>query len=208
MAWRATDSSFILRGFLGSNARNGLVRPNRRTRPARLVRESVVRKLLCLDFDGVIHSYSNGWKGPRTIPDAPVPGALEFIALALESMDVAIYSSRSHALFGRWAMKAWLRERVAVEFLAATTSENSDWYMPDKREASALVRRFGEAGALTLDMHDEIVGYASREFVRAIQWPKFKPPAFVGLDDRQLTFNGNGPSIDDLHDFKPWNKRV
>ena len=37
------------------------------------------KPIICLDFDGVIHSYTSGWKGAAVIPDPPVPGALEFI---------------------------------------------------------------------------------------------------------------------------------
>lgn len=82
------------------------------------------KKILCLDFDGVIHSYSSGWKGPRTIPDAPVPGAIEFIesfindfcdipdsicAMAPEgTWELHIFSSRTHYWFGRRAMRRWL----------------------------------------------------------------------------------------------------
>lgn len=29
------------------------------------------------DFDGVIHSYTSGWKGATEIPDPPVPGVRE-----------------------------------------------------------------------------------------------------------------------------------
>ena len=36
-------------------------------------------KILCLDFDGVIHSFTSGWRGAGIIPDPPVPGALDFI---------------------------------------------------------------------------------------------------------------------------------
>ena len=37
------------------------------------------KPILCLDFDGVIHSYSSGWKGAAVIPDPPVDGAMRFI---------------------------------------------------------------------------------------------------------------------------------
>jgi hypothetical protein len=32
----------------------------------------MTKPILCLDFDGVIHSYSSGWKGADVIPDPPV----------------------------------------------------------------------------------------------------------------------------------------
>jgi len=66
------------------------------------------KPILCLDFDGVIHSYSSGWKGADVIPDPPVPGAIEFIRAALEHFDVQIYSSRSHQSGGVNAMREWL----------------------------------------------------------------------------------------------------
>jgi hypothetical protein len=55
----------------------------------------VSKPILCLDFDGVIHSYSSGWKGAAVIPDPPVPGALPFIVAAMEKFTVAIHSSRA-----------------------------------------------------------------------------------------------------------------
>ena len=42
----------------------------------------MTKPILCLDFDGVIHSYTSGWKGARIILDPPVPGALDFILAA------------------------------------------------------------------------------------------------------------------------------
>lgn len=66
------------------------------------------KPILCLDFDGVIHSYTSGWKGADVIPDPPVPGALKFIVEALQHFRVAIFSSRSHQPGGLQAMQQWL----------------------------------------------------------------------------------------------------
>lgn len=72
------------------------------------VPERTAKPLLCLDFDGVIHSYASGWKGADVIPDPPVPGALQFIAAAVEHFTVAVYSSRSGQPGGVQAMQQWL----------------------------------------------------------------------------------------------------
>ena len=77
--------------------------------------------IILVDFDGVIHSYTSGWCGVATIPDDPVPGAIEWLERHLPVPDslcamapeytgpvVQIYSSRSRSWFGRRAMKKWL----------------------------------------------------------------------------------------------------
>jgi hypothetical protein len=64
--------------------------------------------ILCLDFDGVLNSYTSGWKGATTIPDPPVPGAIEFLCEALAYFEVHIYSSRSHQDGGIDAMMDWI----------------------------------------------------------------------------------------------------
>jgi hypothetical protein len=66
-----------------------------------------------LIFDGVLHSYTSGWQGATVIPDPPVPGAIEFIADALASFNVVIYSSRSHEPGGIAAMQDWFRRQDA-----------------------------------------------------------------------------------------------
>ncbi len=38
----------------------------------------------------------------------------------------------------------------------------------------------------------------------ALKFPDTKPPAFVGLDDRVITFTGTWPSVAELANFKPW----
>jgi len=65
------------------------------------------KPILCLDFDGTIHSYESGWQGADEIPDQPVPGAFEFIDDALGQFDVHVFSARSGLPGGIEAMKAW-----------------------------------------------------------------------------------------------------
>lgn len=86
--------------------------------------------VLCVDFDGVIHSYSSGWRGARNIPDPPVEGAVEWlISLIAGGKDgsplfsVQIYSSRSRYFGGRRAIRKWLlrwgltgRELARIKF--------------------------------------------------------------------------------------------
>lgn len=75
--------------------------------------------IICVDFDGVIHSYTSGWKGADVIPDPPVPGAIEWLIAHLpvpdalgmaphyEGPEPVIYSARSSQSGGIKAMKAW-----------------------------------------------------------------------------------------------------
>lgn len=77
--------------------------------------------IICVDFDGVVHSYKSGWKGVSNIPDPPVEGAIKWLEDHLPCPDslcamapkyegpiVQIYSSRSKSWRGRRAMKKWL----------------------------------------------------------------------------------------------------
>ena len=133
--------------------------------------------ILNIDFDGVIHSYTSGWQGPRNIPDPPVPGAIDWLRSLLtdaESIcamaprfadfDICIFSSRSRYIGGRWAMKNWLGE----EF------EKAGYYW---------------------------------QLIQLIRFPLFKPPAFLHIDDRAFVFKGLFPSTDKMLSFKPWNKK-
>ena len=66
-------------------------------------------KTLCIDFDGVLHSYTSGWKGADVVSDDPVQGAIPWLnSLVDHGWDVAIYSSRSGERGGVEAMKKWL----------------------------------------------------------------------------------------------------
>lgn len=122
---------------------------------------------LCLDFDGVLHSYISGWKGHDVIPDPPVPGAMQFLLQAVDKFDVCIFSSRSALDEGRDAMVRWI----------------DYWVDKELTEEEAYRVKCG------------------------IDFPVDKPAAFVSIDDRAITFTGTWPDLDELLQFKPWNKK-
>jgi hypothetical protein len=67
-------------------------------------------KTICIDFDGVIHSYVSPWIDATIIPDPPVFGAFQFIELCLQNdFKVAIFSSRSGQPRGIEAMIQWFQ---------------------------------------------------------------------------------------------------
>jgi hypothetical protein len=79
--------------------------------------ERAARKpILCVDFDGVVHSYTSGWHGDDVIADPPVPGALRWLWRAREWFEVRIYSSRSKRPEGCAAMRKWLLEQAIAEW--------------------------------------------------------------------------------------------
>lgn len=136
----------------------------------------MAQMIIVLDFDGVVHSYTSPWEKPGNIPDPPVPGAMGAICDYLEDgFRVAIYSSRSKSLSGRWSMKRWLRGAMAVYLHSRSTEPDPD---------------------VVLNM-----------VMRQIEWPLFKPPAFVTIDDRAICFDGTWPSGSQIRSFKPWNKK-
>jgi len=157
------------------------------------------KPILSLDFDGVIHSYTSGWKGAANIPDPPVPGVGIFLLKAVQSFKVAIFSSRSHQWGGRRAMRAYVREILWDACLSETSEMERAWQAtqclpPDYIPWTAYDVR---------DVADHIH--------RKIGYPLFKPAALMSIDDRALTFNGDwsdpayGPEA--IKAFKPWNKR-
>ncbi len=105
---------------MGNDRESGMVAAARRVflhherkNPEQLpgIRGQIMKKIICLDFDGVIHSYTSGWRGARNIPDPPVEGALEWMLEAIRehSYEIQVLSSRSRYIGGRWAMRRWLR---------------------------------------------------------------------------------------------------
>jgi hypothetical protein len=131
------------------------------------------KPIMCVDFDGVIHSYTTPWINEFTIPDPPVSGALAWLWEATKHFTVHIYSSRSKTEAGRNAMQTWLCNYAKAEF---PPNHPMCW----------------EPGP-----------------AYPIIFSHEKPPAFLTIDDRALTFNGTWENLvpANLLNFKSWNKR-
>ncbi|HEY3789250.1 MAG TPA: hypothetical protein VGL71_10360 [Urbifossiella sp.] len=74
------------------------------------------RRTVCLDFDGVLHSYRTGWCGAEIIPDPPIHGTREAVARLRQLYRVVVLSSRCHTEAGRKAVANWLeRHEIVVD---------------------------------------------------------------------------------------------
>jgi hypothetical protein len=136
------------------------------------------KPILCLDFDGVLHSYSSGWKGADSIPDPPTPGAMMFLHHAVHYFDVQIYSSRSGQPGGIQAMKDWLNYEVARFFDCAFAGAPDDMDKRDEVLAAISFPTSKPAAFLTID---------DRALCFTGNWADFYPQDLLG--------------------FQPWNKR-
>ena len=125
---------------------------------------------ICIDFDGVIHSYEKGWQGGVIYGDV-VPGFFEWAQSATQFFEIVIYSSRSSSDTGRSDMMIWLEDKL---------------------------RKWNEIQEENLRLEPGIFSY-----------PRYKPAAWLTIDDRAICFRGDwsAPELspDSMRAFKPWN---
>src|SRR5688572_12476798 len=69
-----------------------------------------MRGTVAVDFDGVLHSYTSPWVNAETIPDPPVPGAIEWLTEISKHFDIVIHTTRGTRMDGRVAVSEWLEK--------------------------------------------------------------------------------------------------
>lgn len=86
------------------------------------------RRTICIDWDGVIHSYTSGYQGDvASFPDAPVEGAIEFLTNLLSSGNwiVIIHTARTDGLNlpGIWRVEEAIFDYLHKHGLPANLAE-------------------------------------------------------------------------------------
>lgn len=129
--------------------------------------DGTTKPILCIDFDGVIHSYERGWQD-GTIYGNVTPGFFDWVREVKQHFRLVIYSSRSKTKLGIAEIKNWLEDQIHNAYENPKPIHVGDF-----------------------------------EFAHE------KPAAFLTIDDRAITFNGDWSVLDVefLRNFKPWTQR-
>ena len=81
-----------------------------------------MKKTICVDLDGVLCSWADGWKGPHIFGD-PIPGAKEFLEKLRAIGEVVIHTSRC---WGGWVEKDDRRSYWDIKHSIAAWLEDHD----------------------------------------------------------------------------------
>lgn len=101
-------------------------------------------KTVCIDFDGVIHSYTSGWKGDSEIPDPPVPGWDNALAgLKEKGYRIVVLTTRALTEAGKKAVEKWMEEHELPFDLVTATKVPAKVYIDDR-----VIRFAGDPGKM------------------------------------------------------------
>ena len=131
-------------------------------------------RTVVFDFDGVIHSYTSGWKGETNIPDPPVPGIQEALKEIHDAgYEVVVVSTRCKTVLGRMAIENWLD-------MYGMTQE-VDKVCKEKPPAIAYI----DDRAICFDGHPETLLKKIQNFQPWYKKPTLTPPnEWVSVYDR------------------------
>ena len=150
------------------------------------------KPVICVDFDGVIHSYEKGWQNGQ-IYGTVVQGFFEWAAMVKDHFNIVIYSSRSSNPDKERQMITWLWFR----YLDWT---GNDKYIPVSDSMGRYVEEIKANISDVIDIFDQTFTFTNK-----------KPPAYLTIDDRAVCFKGdwNAPDItlQALMDFQSWTEK-
>lgn len=69
----------------------------------------MIKRTICVDFDGVLHVYTSPWTARSEVNDGPVDGALQFLRELINAgLEVVVFSVRCASEEGVEAIQRWL----------------------------------------------------------------------------------------------------
>lgn len=91
-----------------------------------------MKRTASVDFDGVLHDYSDGWTGYEP-NGGPIPGAREFVQwLVAQEIEVIISSCRAYTQIGRTGIQDWLLFHGFPRCSVTCEKPHAEWYIDDR----------------------------------------------------------------------------
>jgi hypothetical protein len=91
------------------------------------------KKVIAIDFDGVLHESSSPWTKAAEVNDGPTPGALEAVRSYLAAgYRVVVYSARATDPKGRAAILRWLSSHQFPPMSVTHEKPNAELYIDDR----------------------------------------------------------------------------
>ncbi|WP_160051060.1 hypothetical protein [Nocardiopsis sp. FR26] len=142
------------------------------------------RRTVAVDFDGVIHTYEDGWRDGSVYGDL-VPGAGAALELLMDTYTVFVHTSRDPAQVVPWLTEKWRSDRgytvTADDHCrpcgGSAQAPSGDAPCP-RCEGTGQARFWDEPGVLLVTQR--------------------KLPAWVYIDDRGLRFLSWGQALNQL----------
>lgn len=85
---------------------------------------SNLARTIAVDFDGVLHPYTDGWVGSVPADEPPIDGAHDFLRLLDEQgFRVVVFSTRADHVEGYQGIERWLSMHGLGKYVATITDK-------------------------------------------------------------------------------------